>query len=142
MWNKIVWVSVVVLLLSSCSSKKKLLKGADLKTENELTIKDNTREAKKNSLRNLFLTNLNYSTFSGKAKMRLDLGKDNYDVTSTIRIEKDKRIWISISATLGIEVARVLITPDSVQILNKFQSEYMVKPFDYLYRFASPDLTF
>ncbi|WP_312716436.1 DUF4292 domain-containing protein [Sphingobacterium multivorum] len=142
MWNKIVWVSAVVLLLSSCSSKKKLLKGADLKAENELTIKDNTREAKKNSLRALFLTNLNYSTFSGKAKMRLDLGKDNYDVTSTIRIEKDKRIWISISATLGIEVARVLITPDSVQILNKFQSEYMVKPFDYLYRFASPDLTF
>lgn len=142
MWNKIVWVSAVVFLLSSCSSKKKLLKGADLKAENELVIKDNTREAKKNSLRNLFLTNLNYSTFSGKAKMRLDLGKDNFDVTSNIRIEKDKRIWISISATLGIEVARVLITPDSVQILNKFQSEYMVKPFDYLYRFASPDLTF
>ncbi|ULT22611.1 DUF4292 domain-containing protein [Sphingobacterium sp. E70] len=29
-----------------------------------------------------------------------------------------------------------------MQILNKFQNEYMVKPFDYLYRFASPDLTF
>lgn len=142
MWNKIVWVCAVVVLLSSCSSKKKMLKEAELRAQNELIIKDNTREAKKNSLRNLFLTNLNYSTFSGKAKMRLDMGKDNYDVNSTIRIEKDKRIWISISATLGIEVARVLITPDSVQILNKFQSEYMVKPFNYLYRFASSDLTF
>lgn len=142
MWNKILWVGILVILLSSCSSKKKLLKGADLKSENELVIKDNTREAKKTSLRNLFLTNLSYSTFSGKAKMRLDLGKDKFDVTSNIRIEKDKKIWISISATLGIEVARVLITPDSVQILNKFQNEYMVKPFDYLYRFASPDLTF
>ncbi|RKE42106.1 DUF4292 domain-containing protein [Sphingobacterium detergens] len=142
MWNKIVWVGILVTLLSSCSSKKKLLKEADLKSENELVIKDNTREAKKATLRNLFLTNLSYSTFSGKAKMRLDLGKDKFDVTSNIRIEKDKRIWISISATLGIEVARVLITPDSVQILNKFQNEYMVKPFDYLYRFASPDLTF
>ncbi|MDM1294744.1 DUF4292 domain-containing protein [Sphingobacterium sp. N143] len=142
MWNKIAWIGMLVFLLSSCSSKKKLLKGADLKSENELIIKDNSRASKKNTLRNLFLTNLNYSTFSGKAKMRLDLGKDNYDVSSNIRIEKDKKIWISISATLGIEVARVLITPDSVQILNKLQSEYMIKPFDYLYRFASPDLTF
>lgn len=142
MWNKVVCAGIMILLFASCSSKKKLLKEAELKSENELVVKDNTREAKKNTLRNLLLTNLDYTTFSGKAKMRLDLGKDNYDVTSNIRIEKDRKIWISVTATLGIEVARLLITPDSVQILNKFEGEYIVKPFDYLYRFASPDLTF
>jgi len=47
MWNKIVWVGILVVLISSCSSKKKLIKGADLKSENELVVKDNTREAKK-----------------------------------------------------------------------------------------------
>lgn len=138
-WNKFVFIAVVAMTLSACASKKKLVKPAE---GGNLTVEDNTLAEKRRTIQKLLGTNINYTTFSGKAKANLDMQSSNYDVTANIRIERDKRIWISVTALFGIEAARVLITPDSVQILNKLQSEYMVKPFSYMYRFASPDLTF
>src|SRR5690606_36685661 len=45
-------------------------------------------------------------------------------------------------AVLGIEVARVLITPDRIQIINRIQNEYIDKPFDYIYRYTSQEMGF
>jgi hypothetical protein len=38
---------------------------------------------------------------------------------ASIRMKKDSAIWISISPALGIEVFRILITPDSLKYLSK-----------------------
>ncbi|MBB2953609.1 DUF4292 domain-containing protein [Sphingobacterium sp. JUb56] len=139
MWNKSVVTLVLLVVLASCSTKKKMSK-VESKPEVVETI---SKEDSKNAVVQKFLlSNLDFTTFSGKAKSKIDLGKSSYDVTANIRIEKDKKIWISITALLGIEIGRVLITPDSVQILNKFQGEYIAKPFSYLYQYASEDLTF
>jgi hypothetical protein len=73
-------------------------------------------------------------TFSAKLKVHYEGsdGKD-YDLTAFIRLEKDKRIWISINATLlGIEVYRALITPDSVKVLNKMNKVYQLRSVSYL----------
>jgi hypothetical protein len=43
----------------------------------------------------------------------------NYDVNATMRMYKDSAIWLSANAVLGIEAMRVLITKDSVKLLNK-----------------------
>lgn len=39
--------------------------------------------------------------------------------TLNVRMAKDSVIWMSISPALGVEAARVLLTPDSVQVLSK-----------------------
>ena len=39
--------------------------------------------------------------------------------TMNIRMAKDSVIWMSISPALGVEAARVLLTPDSVHMLSK-----------------------
>ena len=36
-----------------------------------------------------------------------------------VRLAKDSVIWMSISPALGVEAARILLTPDSVQVLSK-----------------------
>lgn len=36
-----------------------------------------------------------------------------------VRVARDSVIWMSISPALGVEAARVLLTPDSVQVLSK-----------------------
>jgi len=85
---------------------------------------------------------LSYNTFSGKAKTKLDINGSSNDVTLNIRIQNGKKIWVSVTAIAGIEVARVLITPDSLQVINKLQGLYMQKPFSYIYSYTSQQINF
>lgn len=48
----------------------------------------------------------------------------------TLRAKKDSMIWVSISPLLGIEVARVLITPDSVLFLDRLHNKYEANTFE------------
>ena len=77
---------------------------------------------------------INCKTFSAKLRVHYEGsdGKD-YELTAFVRIEKDKRIWISVNATLlGIEVFRALITPDSAKVLNKVDKVYQLRSISYL----------
>ena len=85
---------------------------------------------------------LNYNTFSGKAKTMLDINGSSNNVTLNIRIQKGKKIWVSVTAIAGIEVARALITPDSLLVINKFQGLYVRKPFSYIYSYTSQQINF
>lgn len=60
-----------------------------------------------------------FSTFKGKAKMNYSGGGMSQDFTANIRMAKDSIIWIHITAGMGlVNVARILITPDSFSMLN------------------------
>jgi hypothetical protein len=63
-------------------------------------------------------------------------------VTLNIRIEGGKKIWVSVTAIAGIEVARALITPDSLLVINKLQGLYMRKPFSYVYKYTSKQIDY
>ncbi len=83
-----------------------------------------------------------FNTFSGKARTKLDINGNSNDVTLNIRIKRDQKIWVSITAIAGIEVARALITPDSILVINRLQSVYLKKPFSYVYKFASSQVNY
>lgn len=83
-----------------------------------------------------------FNTFSGKAKAKLSINGNNNDVTLNIRIQKNQRIWVSITAILGVEVARALITPDSIQVINRLQGVYLKKPFSYIYNYAGRQVNY
>ena len=84
----------------------------------------------------------NFSTFSGRARTRLDINGSSNDVTLNIRIQKGQKIWVSVTAIAGIEVARALITPDSLWVINKLQSLYLRKPFSYIYGYTSKQVDY
>jgi hypothetical protein len=86
--------------------------------------------------------NINFNTLSMKGKANLSLPGNENTVTVNVRIQRDQKIWVSITALLGIEVARAIITPDSIMVLNKLQSTYIRKPFSYIYRYTSRQVTF
>lgn len=132
MWSKWLILAVsIVFVFSSCATKKKIVPVDNTKT-NTVVLNDGYT-----------LNNLDFHTFSGRAKTRVEFGDDKQDVTLHIRIDKDKAIWISVTATVvNYEAARVLITPDTVKILNKFQSEYIVKPFSYIHKYTGEGVTF
>jgi hypothetical protein len=47
-------------------------------------------------------------------------------------MRKDSVIWVSINAALGIEAFRILITPDSVRVLNKLDKIAQFRSLSYL----------
>lgn len=85
---------------------------------------------------------LAFTTFSAKAKTKLAIGGNSNDVTLTLRIQHDKKIWVSVTALLGIEVARALITPDSITVINRLQGVYFKKPFSYINQYGGKQISY
>jgi hypothetical protein len=83
-----------------------------------------------------------FGTFSGKARTKLTIGSNTNDVTLNIRIKRDQKIWVSVTAIAGIEVARALITPDSILLINRLQSLYIRQPFSYIYKFTGKQVNY
>ncbi len=50
----------------------------------------------------------------------------NHNISGTLRIKKDEAIYISLAPVLGIEIARAIITPDSLKFLNRLESSYYI----------------
>ena len=88
-----------------------------------------------NSTKELIQKNIiDFKTFSAKIKLDIDDSKGKKpDLLANIRMIKDSAIWISISASiLNIEVFRVLVTKDSVILLNKQDKEVQYRSINYL----------
>jgi hypothetical protein len=85
---------------------------------------------------------LNFTTFSTKAASNLRIDNKEYDVTLSIRIQKGEKIWISISAIAGLEIARAVITKDSIKVLDRINSEFLNKPFSYIHDFSNKQLDY
>jgi len=67
-----------------------------------------------------------------KTKIQFRDQERNVSTSANIRIKKDSIIWMSLTPFLGIEVARALITTDSLVLMNRLNKEYMVYNFDTL----------
>lgn len=121
----------------SCASRKELASPTE---GNERKV---SRAERQHIMNSVIEQQLDFRTFSARAKSRITINnKETYDVTANIRIVRDEAIWVSVTAMMGIEAGRLLITPDSVKIINRLRGEFHAKPFDYVYTFASRELDF
>jgi len=143
-----------LLVMVSCKARKKVITNGTATTTNatissphvENTVKIATTPPDltliKNQLAVIKSHQVNFNTFAGRATTKLDIDGNSNDVTLNIRISRDKKIWVSITALLGIEVARALITPDSIIVINKLQGLYLKKPFSFIYQYASRQVNY
>jgi hypothetical protein len=85
------------------------------------------------SLTKLSHNYINFTTFSAKMKVHY-AGSDGkeYEFNAFIRMQKDSMIWVMVNAALGIEAFRLLITPDSVKILDKLKKVARLRSVSYL----------
>src|SRR5690606_39018424 len=81
-------------------------------------------------------------SFITKARTKLNVDNKSFNATLNIRIKSKETVWISANAFLGIEAARIMITPERIQVLNRLQSTYIDRPFSYIYEFAGAEITF
>ena len=66
-------------------------------------------------------THIDYKTFSAKMKLDYQTPDESNSATANIRMKKDSVIWISLTGPLNIEGFRVMVTPDSIVVMNKLK---------------------
>ncbi|MBK8611525.1 MAG: DUF4292 domain-containing protein [Chitinophagaceae bacterium] len=134
-------ISVVFVLFFStqgCKTIKQINKAIAPKDSTAVVIVDQAKVDSmimiQNTIENLRSNYIDFKTFNAKIKAEYQDNKGKQpDVTAIVRIIKDSAIWISLSATfLNIEIYRVLITRDSVVLMNKQVKEVQYRSLDYL----------
>jgi hypothetical protein len=138
MMGKNKWMILIAFIgFTACKAKKAVVTPV-VTTPVVIPTTDNKAE----NLKLLKSKDISFNTLAIKAKANLDFAGNKNGVTMNIRMERDKQIWVSITAVIGIEVARAVITPDSIKVRNNLQSTYLKKPFNYAYRYTSKNVSF
>jgi Domain of unknown function (DUF4292) len=132
---------LMVILMAACKSAKKI-QTAITKTKTDTTqmiIVDNSHADSVAVIRDLMhkLNSnriLNFKTFSAKIKVNYrDKEGEQPELTVFVHMMKDSMIWISVNATIfSYEALRVLITPDSVKVLNRRDKLLQLRSVNYL----------
>jgi hypothetical protein len=98
----------IVAGFSSCSNEKRLAKGKPLRNLNASQV-----------LAKFDAAEFQWDWIGMKISVDVESPEGNQSFKATVRMAKDSAIWMSISPALGVEVARVLLSPDSVQFFSK-----------------------
>lgn len=121
--KRLVYLSLLVLIsLFACKSRQKTVT-TDLGRIKHISDKNLIDSLEKNEFQ--------FNVLSAKAAVKYIDDKET-TFKAHIRVKKDSAIWVSITPLLGIEMARVLITKDSVMFLNRIDKQYFVGTFDYI----------
>tara|TARA_R110002020_G_scaffold88099_3_gene216670 strand:+ start:77 stop:859 length:783 start_codon:yes stop_codon:yes gene_type:complete len=108
---------VMVIFMASCKSTKVISGGTvDAKLSSKSVIKAH------------YQNEAGFKTLAGRVKISYSDGETSQNVSVSLRMEKDKAIWMS--APLGI--VKAYITPDRVSFYNKLENEYFDGDFSYL----------
>lgn len=115
--NRLLIFFISVFAIYSC--------GLHSKTKKEIRHSVKKNEMIVDSLVKRMKTNeFNFNTLSLKFSAKYISKKEEQGFNGAIRIVKNEKIWISITPMLGIEAFRVLITQDSVQMVNRLNKTY------------------
>ena len=131
MKNRIIYCIIILgLIITSCKTQRSVIK-APLKEQGSAYL-----------FKKLQDNELKYKSFKASFSAEYEKNKKKTSFSGMIRIKKDSLIWCLISPVLNIEAARVVISPDSIKILNKMEGTYMIQDFDYINEMINRGLDF
>jgi len=120
---------LALLLCSSCKTKKLLTTKLKPIPAEELNIKNKNSE-------------LVCNWFAAKAKVLYQKDDSKLPFTMSYRIRKDSVIWISVLSPIGMEGARILITKNSIQVLDRLNKKCYQKDYKFAKKYIPLDLDF
>jgi hypothetical protein len=131
MGQRIFFISLIaVILLSGCKTSRKIIREPLKEQGPEYLVNElDSEELKYDWLSAKIAVNYNYD------------GKSN-EFRGQLRVKKDSVIWLSISPALGIEVVRLIITNDSVKLLNRLNKTFFVGDFALVNKFLETNVDF
>lgn len=140
--RKIFYALALIIIVASCRPAKKVQHIEQAISKKDTSVRVTQKKTVdsfaivKNIISNLSQKRIDFTTFNAKVKIDYE-GKENSDqATAYIRIRKDSIIWISLTGALGIEGMRVLISKDSVRLMNKLEKKVEYRSIAYLQQLA------
>ena len=85
---------------------------------------------------------LNYNWIYAKADAEVVIDGEDHKLDIRIKAKKDSVIWISIQAVGFIDIAKLLITKDSVKMVVYIKKQYFKGDFNYINQLLNADLDF
>ena len=128
------WLLILLLggLLVACHSNRELAKNVGPKLNNK---------SPKQLSKLVTGTDFQFDWLYLKASAKFKSPTENQSFKIRVKMRKDSVIWMSAMA-LGVEVSRVLITTDSLQMLDRIHGKYYVGDFEYLSNMIQTDVNF
>lgn len=83
----------------------------------------------------------NFLTLAARMHVQYENGKDMQSLTVSLRMEKDQKIWIKASL-LGITLAKLYITPESVSYYESISNTYFDGDFSLLSKWLGTEINF
>ncbi len=144
--NKItVWFLALGCIWFTSCHKKHLSKGTSRPTiDSSFVVKDSAKAEiiAANTVAPVTVKEVGFDYLLTKSKFSFRSSTQDFDNTNVnIRIKKDSLIWLSVTG-VGFEVARGMITPDSIVFVDKFHKEYFVFTYAQLSKQYNFDLNF
>ncbi len=131
----LLWILCTAFVVVSCKSKKGLTPKSESKAP--VIAKPDSRVIILNK------TDLNQNTFayySATGAVEYSEGQTRQELGISIVMEKDRYVLMNVTAIMGIAVARVLATPDSLVILDMLHRKAIITNYQYLKKYAGVEL--
>ena len=136
--------TILVLLIFSCKTKKHTQQTTTI-NQTEDTLQGKCRLMFKTSkalTKNLKQKELVYKWINAKADVKTFIDGEDQNLDIRVRGRKDSAIWIQIQAIGLIDVAKLLITRDTVKMVVYIKKQYFIGDFNYINQLLNADLDF
>jgi len=140
--NRMVYAGLVLIVIfAACRPAKKVQRIGEVITTKDTasavapdsaTSKIDSAQMIRNIVDTLSNRAIDFKTFTAKVKMDYDGSEGNGQATVYLRMQKDSIIWLSLTGAFGIEGFRVIITKDSVKLMNKLDKVVQFRSIQYL----------
>lgn len=134
----------LLLLIAGCKTKKQTQQTSNT-SQTEDTLQGKCRLLYKTSkalTKNLKQKELIYRWINAKADVKAFVDGEDQNLDIRVRGRKDSAIWIQIQAVGLIDVAKLLITRDTVKMVVYIKRQYFVGDFNYINQLLNADLDF
>lgn len=128
---KLTLLCFLVFLITSCKSTKTITSSSGMEKLSEMKY-----------LKEVISNAPTFETFSSKMRLTVDLNGKETMINGSLKMKRNEIIQISIAPILGIEVARIEITKDSMLVLDRINKQYLYAPVSMLSFLADGDIDF
>ncbi|HOW30457.1 MAG TPA: DUF4292 domain-containing protein [Bacteroidales bacterium] len=121
---------LAMMLMLSCTTSRKAIR-TPLKEEGPEYL-----------FQNLKAHELKFEDLSAKFSATIEKDRKETSFEGQLRIYRDSIIWISVTPLLGIEMARFMLTNDSIRYLNRINATYLQKNFGFINEMLNKTIDF
>jgi hypothetical protein len=121
---------MLLTILAGCSTKRSVIK-APLMEEGPEYLFDK-----------LQANQFRFQEFSARINVGYKTNNKLFEFKGQVRIVKDSAIWITFTQDLGIEMARIFITQDTVKFMDRINKKFFVGDYLFVNNFLKTNIDF